>query len=185
MCVTRVRAFSHNQSPPDWDAGRCRSSRLLLLPSTEGQSAASTTATDKKIVKTAKIKPNTHSVAPELPVKLAPQVEAKNEGNLFFKDKKYREAIDCYTKAMNLCPAKNTEELSTFYQNRAAANEMLDNMSDVIADCTSALNLNKRYKKALLRRAKAHEKQDDLSHALSDITATCIIKQFENESSLG
>ena len=38
----------------------------------------------KKIVKTAKIKPNTRNSIPE-PVKLPPQVEAKNEGNVCFK----------------------------------------------------------------------------------------------------
>ena len=44
---------------------------------------------------------------------------------MFFKDGKYIEAVDCYTQAINLCPSEKKEELSTFYQNRAAAYEHL------------------------------------------------------------
>lgn len=61
---------------------------------------------------------------------------------------------------------------------------MLANMKNVIADCSAAISHNKRYLKALLRRAKAYEKTGDLSNALADITAVCIMEQFENESSL-
>ena len=75
-------------------------------------------------------------------------------------------------------------ELATFYQNRAAANEMLSNMENVINDCSQAISLNKRYLKALQRRAKAYEKSEDLHHALADITAVCIMEQFENETSM-
>lgn len=44
----------------------------------------SANAESKKIVKTAKIKPNTRNSKSE-PVKLPPQVQAKNEGNVCFK----------------------------------------------------------------------------------------------------
>ena len=100
------------------------------------------------------------------------------------QEKNYERAIECYTKAILLCPGKNEEELATFYQNRAAANEMLANMKNVIADCTAAISHNKRYLKALLRRAKAYEKEGVLSKALADITAVCIMEQFENETTL-
>lgn len=100
------------------------------------------------------------------------------------QEKDYEKAIECYTRAILLCPGKNGEELATFYQNRAAANEMLSNMKNVIADCSAAIIHNKRYLKALLRRAKAYEKEGDLSNALADITAVCIMEQFENETSL-
>ncbi|KAL1023424.1 hypothetical protein UPYG_G00040650 [Umbra pygmaea] len=48
---------------------------------------------------------------------------AKNKGNKYFKAGKYEQAIQCYTEAINLCPPDNKTDLSTFYQNRAAAFE--------------------------------------------------------------
>ena len=48
---------------------------------------------------------------------------AKNKGNKYFKAGKYEQAIQCYTEAINLCPKEQKSDLSTFYQNRAAAYE--------------------------------------------------------------
>jgi tetratricopeptide (TPR) repeat protein len=45
-------------------------------------------------------------------------------------------------------------KLSTFYQNRAASYEMLKKYKQVIDDCNKAIELNNRYVKALVRRAK-------------------------------
>uniref|UniRef100_A0A493THD0 Uncharacterized protein n=1 Tax=Anas platyrhynchos platyrhynchos TaxID=8840 RepID=A0A493THD0_ANAPP len=50
---------------------------------------------------------------------------AKNRGNKFFKAGKYEHAIQCYTEAISLCPPEKNLDLSTFYQNRAAAYEQL------------------------------------------------------------
>jgi mitochondrial import receptor subunit TOM70 len=50
---------------------------------------------------------------------------AKNRGNKFFKAGKYDKAIECYTEAIEVCPADQREDISTFYQNRAAAYEQL------------------------------------------------------------
>lgn len=54
----------------------------------------------------------------------------------------------------------------------------------VTADCTSALDLNPRYVKALIRRARALERSNRLERALEDITAACILEQFTNDTSL-
>lgn len=48
---------------------------------------------------------------------------AKNKGNKYFKATKYENAIQCYTEAISLCPKEQKADLSTFYQNRAAAYE--------------------------------------------------------------
>lgn len=48
---------------------------------------------------------------------------AKNKGNKYFKAGKYENAIECYTEAIALCPTEQKTDLSTFYQNRAAAYE--------------------------------------------------------------
>lgn len=111
-------------------------------------------------------------------------IEHKNKGNEHFRAGKYDEAIECYDKAIHNCPSTNITELATFYQNRAAAHENLKNWPAVRDDCTKALELNVKYTKAYHRRAKAHEQMGDLSSSLEDITATCIIERFTNQSTL-
>jgi import receptor subunit TOM70 len=108
----------------------------------------------------------------------------KNQGNVHFKSGKYDEAIEFYNKAIDACPIKNTIDLSTFYQNRAAAYELLKKWSSVKDDCTKALELNPRYVKALHRRARACEQLKELENCLEDITATCILESFQNKNAL-
>ena len=88
----------------------------------------------------------------------------KSKGNRFFKEGKYSDAIDCYTKAIEECPADKKEDLSTFYQNRAASYEMLKKHEEVIDDCTKAIDLNNRYVKALVRRAKG------INHLMAEVS---------------
>ncbi len=49
----------------------------------------------------------------------------KNRGNKHFKEGKYADAIRCYQEAIEVCPPTKTTDISTFYQNRAAAYEQL------------------------------------------------------------
>lgn len=51
-------------------------------------------------------------------------------------------------------------------------------------DCTKALELNPKYTKALLRRARVMEKTNDLELALEDVTAACILERFMNQTTL-
>lgn len=116
--------------------------------------------------------------------KLEQAIKFKNDGNVKFKSGKFNEAIELYDKAIETCPKSNPIDLSTFYQNRAAAYEQLKKWSAVKADCSAALDLNARYVKALCRRAKANENTDNLTASLEDITATCILEGFQNNSTL-
>ncbi|XP_013922523.1 PREDICTED: mitochondrial import receptor subunit TOM70 [Thamnophis sirtalis] len=109
---------------------------------------------------------------------------AKNKGNKYFKAGKYEQAIQCYTEAISLCPSEKNSDLSTFYQNRAAAYEQLQKWKEVAQDCTKAVELNPRYVKALFRRAKAHEKLDNKKECLEDVTAVCILEGFQNQQSM-
>ncbi|EDK98167.1 translocase of outer mitochondrial membrane 70 homolog A (yeast) [Mus musculus] len=109
---------------------------------------------------------------------------AKNKGNKYFKAGKYEQAIQCYTEAISLCPTEKNVDLSTFYQNRAAAFEQLQKWKEVAQDCTKAVELNPKYVKALFRRAKAHEKLDNKKECLEDVTAVCILEGFQNEQSM-
>ncbi|NWX75961.1 TOM70 protein, partial [Alca torda] len=109
---------------------------------------------------------------------------AKNKGNKYFKAGKYEQAIQCYTEAISLCPPEKNLDLSTFYQNRAAAYEQLQKYTEVAQDCTKAVELNPKYVKALFRRAKAHEKLDNKKECLEDVTAVCILEAFQNQQSM-
>lgn len=125
------------------------------------------------------------TVAPKkIESKLEQAIKFKNDGNAKFKSGKFNEAIEMYDKAIETCPKSNPIDLSTFYQNRAAAYEQLKKWSAVKADCTKALELNTRYVKALNRRAKANENTNELIASLEDITATCILEGFQNNSTL-
>lgn len=59
-----------------------------------------------------------------------------------------------------------------------------NNMTDLVKDCTAALELNPKYTKALSRRAKAFQNLGQLSECLEDITALCILEGFSNPRSL-
>lgn len=123
-------------------------------------------------------------VEPKQKSELEKAIAFKNDGNSRFKSGKFSEAIEFYNKAIETCPKSQPHDLSTFYQNRAAAYEQLKKWSAVKEDCTSALELNARYIKALFRRAKAFENTNDLCSSLEDITATCILEGFQNQISL-
>lgn len=49
----------------------------------------------------------------------------KTEGNSHFREGRYDEAITCYNEAIAACPRQSAYDLSTFYQNRAAAYEQM------------------------------------------------------------
>ncbi|KAF2359334.1 Tetratricopeptide-like helical domain [Trinorchestia longiramus] len=49
----------------------------------------------------------------------------KGEGNNHYRVGNYLEAIECYDAAIKACPPEATQDLATFYQNKAAANELL------------------------------------------------------------
>uniref|UniRef100_A0A914XRZ1 Uncharacterized protein n=1 Tax=Plectus sambesii TaxID=2011161 RepID=A0A914XRZ1_9BILA len=49
----------------------------------------------------------------------------KNDGNELFKKGLFQEAVEMYTKAIEVCPSTEKEELATYYQNRAAAYDKL------------------------------------------------------------
>ncbi|KAL3886826.1 hypothetical protein ACJMK2_026791 [Sinanodonta woodiana] len=142
------------------------------------------TKTDDKKGKTTKSEPVKSPPKEEELSPLNKAQTAKDKGNKYFKDGKYDEAIYCYNQAIDLCPPENHQDLSTFYQNRAAAYEHLKNFEKVIEDCTQALKYNAKYVKALTRRAKACEQIGDLTTALEDVTAVCILEGFQNHMTL-
>ncbi|CAG2067297.1 unnamed protein product, partial [Timema podura] len=61
-------------------------------------------------------------------VRITPLQQAlshKDAGNKLFKANKFIEAIECYNAAIEICPTDKTQDLATFFQNRAATYEQL------------------------------------------------------------
>lgn len=85
----------------------------------------------------------------------------KTEGNEFMKQEKYKEAIDCYSSAINL-DGRN----AVYYCNRAAAYGKMGEHDKSLADCRKALELDPRYCKAYARKGLAHTAlgQQDEAH---------------------
>ncbi|KAJ2369547.1 TOM (translocase of outer membrane) complex component [Coemansia sp. RSA 2610] len=98
----------------------------------------------------------------------------KSRGNKFFQAKRYEKAIELYTQALRF--AKDP----VFYSNRAACYAASSDHDKVIQDCTSALELESRYVKALIRRAQAYESTEQYRDSLYDFTTACILEDFGN-----
>merc|ERR1719414_831094 len=92
----------------------------------------------------------------------------KKLGNDLYLNKKYEEAIAKFNEALNICPLCFSEDQAIFYSNRAAAKSSLGNLDDAIEDCNKAIDLDSKYLKVILRRAKLYDKLDKCYEALKD-----------------
>ncbi|OIW01020.1 hypothetical protein TanjilG_14203 [Lupinus angustifolius] len=102
---------------------------------------------------------------------LAEANEAKLEGNNFFGDGKYEEALSQYEFALQVAPdaPSSVEVRSICHSNRAVCFLKLGKYEDTIKECTKALELNPVYVKALVRRGEAHEKLEHYDEAIADM----------------
>lgn len=92
-------------------------------------------------------------------------VDANSEkelGNEHFKQKKYKEAVDCYSRSIALSPT------AVAYANRAMAYLKLKRFQDAEDDCTEALNLDDRYIKAYSRRSTARKELRKYKESIED-----------------
>jgi len=100
---------------------------------------------------------------------LVKAIEAKEEGNNYFRNRDYDEALESYSRAITFCPEddENKENLATFYGNRSAAYASIEEYDLVVEDCTAALALKPDYVKVIARRMLAHEKLEKYEEALA------------------
>ncbi|KAK3433484.1 hypothetical protein EUGRSUZ_D01375 [Eucalyptus grandis] len=96
--------------------------------------------------------------------------ELKEEGNKRFQGKDYGGALEQYHNALNLLP-KTHPERAVFHSNRAACLMQMKPMDyeAVIAECTMALQVQPRFVRALLRRARALEAIGRIEVAMQDV----------------
>ncbi|XP_039429404.1 dnaJ homolog subfamily C member 7 isoform X1 [Culex pipiens pallens] len=108
-----------------------------------------------------------HKKAKEMRVKAKQLKERKEKGNEMFKGGKFREAHAVYSEALALDPL-NKDINSKLYYNRALVNSRLGNIRDAITDCTCALEINDKYMKPLLQRAKLHYSLENFEESVKD-----------------
>ena len=99
--------------------------------------------------------------------------ESKEEGNRFFKATDYESAVDCYTRAVDLCPFGEEHDYarSVYHGNRAQGYLSLSLFEDAVDDCDAAVRLQPRFVKAFMRRAQAKEALGRLEEAVADVKA--------------
>lgn len=95
----------------------------------------------------------------------------KEEGNEWFKQQKYLNAMDSYTQGLSTCPLTDeTKELrAIFYSNRASCAIHLNRPEEAIEDASEAITLCPNYRKPYLRRATAFENVEKHEDALTDL----------------
>lgn len=79
--------------------------------------------------------------------------DLKNEGNAYFKEKKYEKATLSYTAALTM-KSSDQDLNAVIFSNRAAAHFYLGNMRSALKDATAAKKLKPDHLKALIRGAQ-------------------------------
>ncbi|XP_058058902.1 protein unc-45 homolog B [Anopheles bellator] len=91
----------------------------------------------------------------------------KERGNDLFKEDRWEEAIQWYTKAINA--GEKHKDLPVFYKNRAAAYLKLQQYENARVDCTAALEGCPNDPKGLFRRFQALEALQRFEEAYKDL----------------
>jgi stress-induced-phosphoprotein 1 len=81
--------------------------------------------------------------------------EQKEEGNQFFKEQKFPEAIKCYTEAIARGPPSVNEECYKLFSNRAACYTKLGALPEAEKDADRCIELKPDFAKGYSRKAHA------------------------------
>ena len=92
----------------------------------------------------------------------------REKANGFFKGRKFPQAINLYTQALELHP-----ENAACYANRSAANLKLELLEYALADAYKATECDRNYLKAYYRRAEAQTALGNHKIALEDYKWVC------------
>jgi DnaJ family protein C protein 7 len=96
--------------------------------------------------------------------------KTKEQGDGFYKRREFDHAVEKYSEALLLNGCMGLYRAKLFF-NRACAHANLRNHTKVIEDCSSALQLDNEYVKAILRRAGSYlmmGTEDDCQKAIRD-----------------
>ncbi|KAK7695445.1 hypothetical protein QCA50_000081 [Cerrena zonata] len=102
----------------------------------------------------------------------------KDQGNNYFKGKRYREALGFYSQGIDSTPT-DPILLEALFCNRAACNLELKNYGLTLKDCSKALTVNPKSSKAYYRSASALVALERLEEAL-DCCNRCLTFDKDN-----
>ena len=88
--------------------------------------------------------------------------EWKDKGNLLVQEQKFAEALECYSKAIEL-----DFNDPILYSNRSLMHSNLNEFDLALIDADKAIEINPNYSKAYLRRGKALEGLGRIDEALN------------------
>ncbi|KAL6768271.1 hypothetical protein ACKKBF_B38460 [Auxenochlorella protothecoides x Auxenochlorella symbiontica] len=104
----------------------------------------------------------------------APQEEAaslaslKDEANIAFAKREYDHALATWDRALKLAPSGSTDA-ALLHSNKAACHMINKRFKEAVNECSTALELQPSFFKALVRRGKAYEQMGQLKNALTDL----------------
>uniref|UniRef100_H2Z6Q5 Serine/threonine-protein phosphatase n=1 Tax=Ciona savignyi TaxID=51511 RepID=H2Z6Q5_CIOSA len=101
----------------------------------------------------------------------------KEEANQLFKDKKYEEAVELYTRAIEANPKS-----SVYHANRSFAHLRLENYGFALEDASTAIACDKKYIKAYYRRASAYMSLGKFKPALRDLEAVVKVRPTDKDA---
>ncbi|CAJ1068886.1 protein unc-45 homolog B [Xyrichtys novacula] len=101
-------------------------------------------------------------------------VQLKDEGNKHFQAGEIDKAIDCYTKAIQVC--KDKKVLAVIHRNRSACYLKKESYANAAADASKAIDVDAADIKALYRRCQALEKLGKLDMAFKDVQRCATIE---------
>ncbi|KAM6592422.1 hypothetical protein CsatA_000125 [Cannabis sativa] len=104
---------------------------------------------------------------------------AKEKGNQAYKEKQFHKAIGFYTEAIKLCG-----DSATYYSNRAAAHLEVGSFLQAEADCTKAIELDKKNIKSYLRRGTAREMLGFYKEAIEDFRYALVLEPTNKRAAL-
>ncbi|KAK6455868.1 Ppt1 serine/threonine phosphatase [Scheffersomyces xylosifermentans] len=101
-------------------------------------------------------------------------IKLKDQGNAFLKDHKFDEAVEAYTKAIELDGTN-----AVFYSNRAQVHIKMENYGLAIIDCDKALEVDPNMVKAYYR--KGVSQMAILKHKEAQANFKIILKKLPND----
>jgi len=100
----------------------------------------------------------------------------KNKGNEFYSQKNYTEAINAYSKAIDLAPGNHA-----YLTNRAAAYANLSQWEKSLADAQKSLQLNRDWVKGHFRSGIAYLELKRYDEAVSSLQRACQLENTNDE----
>lgn len=102
-------------------------------------------------------------------------------GGDLMQNKQFHEAIDVYTKALNIVPSNNWIVV-TLLHGRAYANSNIGNFREAIEDCTKALAIDASCVNIRLLRAQCHHYLEEFEASINDYELVEAAAQLQQDT---